>query len=157
MTKIKIAAVITAMVVVGGLLYANSNLLTQTAFAGANMCVPGTPGCDGLGVDSCGMDPFTGQLLVIQHWDKIIFENEEDLLDANENIIEEDSIMDIKVLDDPNAIEFPMQKAVDKLNGAGWTTEDGDPITLDDLELIDVEYAIACSSTDFGLPNNQGT
>ena len=63
--------------------------------------------------------------------------------------------MDIKVLDDPNRIEFPMQKAVDRLNAVGWTTEDGEPITLEDLELIDVEYAIVCDGF-FGDLNGPG-
>ena len=81
------------------------------------------------------------------HFDKIIFENEDDLLNRDGNLAaEEGSIMDIKVLDDPNRIEFPMQKAVDRLNAVGWTTEDGEPITLEDLELIDVEYAIVCAT-----------
>ena len=32
--------------------------------------------------------------------------------------------------------------AVQFLNGAGWTNDDGELITLDDLKLIDIEYAI---------------
>ncbi len=87
-----------------------------------------------------------GECFEILHVDKIIFENEDDLLNRDGNLAaEEGSIMDIKVLDDPNRIEFPMQKAVDRLNAVGWTTEDGEPITLEDLELIDVEYAIVCA------------
>ncbi len=87
-----------------------------------------------------------GECFEILHFDKIIFENEDDLLNRDGNLAaEEGSIMDIKVLDDPNRIEFPMQKAVDRLNAVGWTTEDGEPITLEDLELIDVEYAIVCA------------
>jgi len=90
---------------------------------------------------------------IVEHWDKIIFENEDDLLNAADNIVEEGSIMDIKVLDDPDRIEFPMKKAVQFLNDVDWTTEDGEDITLEDLELIDVEYAIVC----IGIDNNFGT
>ena len=93
-----------------------------------------------------------------EHWDKIIFENEDDLLNRDGNLAaEEGSIMDIKVLDDPNRIEFPMQKAVQFLNDAQWTTDDGEPITLEDLELIDVEYAIVCVGFFDGFPNGGNT
>ena len=93
----------------------------------------------------CGIDHFTGVPLQILHFDKIIFKNGNDLLNGIGGLVEEGSIMDIKVLDDPNRIEFPMEKAVQKLNNAGWTTDEGEPITLKDLELIDVEYAIVCA------------
>ena len=100
------------------------------------------------GTRQCGIDPRTGERLQILHFDKIIFENGEDLLNGKGGLVEEGSIMDIKVLDDPNRIEFPMEKAVQKLNNAGWTTDEGEPITLEDLELIDVEYAIVCAFGD---------
>jgi len=84
--------------------------------------------------------------VAIEHFDKIIFKNEEDLLNAAGGLVEKESIMDIKVEDDPTKIEFPMKKAVQFLNDALWTTKDGELITLEDLELIDVEYAIVCVS-----------
>jgi len=92
-----------------------------------------------------------------EHWDKIIFENEDDLLNAVGGLVEEGSIMDIKVLDNPRSIEFPMKKAVKFLNDALWTTEDGELITLDDLELIDVEYAIVCVPFFDRFPNGGNT
>ena len=152
MTRTKIAAIITATVLVVGSLYIGSNVLPAL---GGITCPPSPPeDCNGIpngpnGPDGtaelCGIDPLTGEPLRILHFDKIIFENEDDLLNRDGNLAaEEGSIMDIKVLDDPNRIEFPMQKAVDKLNAVGWTTEDEEPITLDDLELIDVEYAVVC-------------
>jgi len=81
----------------------------------------------------------------VQHWDKIIFKNEEDLfkLDGTTLAVEEGSIMDIKEIDDPTKIEFPMKKAVERSNEV-WRLEGGELITLKDLKLIDVEYAIIC-------------
>ena len=104
--------------------------------------------------DICGIDPRTGQLFVNQHWDKIIFKNNDELTERGGKpdpdtgklrvVVEKETIMDIKVLDDPNEVEFPMLKALKRVN-AEWTNKDGQDITLKDLELIDVEYAIACS------------
>jgi len=131
MTRTKIAAIITATVLVVGSLYIGSNVLP--ALGGIITCPPFPPeDCNGIpngpnGPDGtaelCGIDPFTGEPLRILHFDKIIFENEDDLFNRDGNLAaEEGSIMDIKVLDDPNRIEFPMQKAVDRLNAVGWTT-----------------------------------
>jgi len=85
------------------------------------------------------------ECLEVLHFDKIIFKNKEDLFKRSDGTlaVEEGSIMDIKVPDNPAAIEFPLKKAVDRSN-IPWTTEDGEDITLKDLELIDVEYAIVC-------------
>ena len=81
----------------------------------------------------------------VQHWDKIIFKSKKDILDADGVVIlDKKAIMDIKVLDDPAKIEFPMQKAADRLNLPGWTTDKGVPFTPDDLKLVDIEYAIVC-------------
>jgi len=107
------------------------------------LCVPEELCAEFLDGDCVSL--FPEPVCVLEHWDKIIFKNEEDLLNAVGGLVEEGSIMDIKVLDDPRSIEFPMKKAVQFLNGAGWTTtDDGELITLEDLELIDVEYAIVC-------------
>ena len=89
----------------------------------------------------------------VNHWDKIIFKNKKDILNADGMIIPKNSVMDIKVIDDPNQIEFPMKKAVDKLNSVSWTTVDGEDITLKDLKLIDIEYAIVCVGFFDGFPN----
>ena len=90
-------------------------------------------------------EPTTETCVQVQHWDKIIFKSKKDILNADGLVVvDKNAIMDIKVLDDPNLIEFPMQKAADRLNLPGWTTDKGDPFTPDDLKLIDIEYAIIC-------------
>ena len=86
-----------------------------------------------------------------QHWDKIVFTSKKNILGSDGSVVaKKGSIMDIKVIDDPNRIEFPMQKAADKLNSVGWTTDKGNPFTPNDLKLIDIEYAIVCAFSDFG-------
>jgi len=96
---------------------------------------------------------FPEPVCVLEHWDKIIFKNKKDILNAGGIIIPKNSVMDIKVIDDPNQIEFPMKKAVDKLNSVSWTTVDLGPITIRDLKLIDIEYAIICVGFFDGFPN----
>ena len=90
----------------------------------------------------------TSQCVKIEHWDKIIFQNNDELLkrfdpNAGTLAVETETVMDIKVKDDPLKIEKPMQKVLDKAN-AVWTNKDGEAITLKDLELIDIEYAVIC-------------
>jgi len=93
-------------------------------------------------------------ICIPEHWDKIIFTSKKDVLNSvGEEIFDKKTIMDIKVLDNPDNIEFPMQKAADKLNSVGWTTEKGEPFTPKDLKLIDIEYAIVCVGFFDGFPN----
>lgn len=138
MNRTKITVIITATVLVVASLYIGSNVLTPVEAGVRN----GDNGGDFFSLlTACEPDN-------VQHWDKIIFKNKKDLFkraDGGTLAIEKGSIMDIKVLDDPAKIEFPLQKAVDRSN-IPWKTEDGD-ITLKDLKLIDVEYAIVCVET----------
>ena len=89
----------------------------------------------------------SGDLICVQseHWDKIIFKNKKEILRVDGTIVvEKNTVMDIKVLDDPTMIEFPMEKAADRLNETPWTNSKGEAFTTDDLKLIDVEYALIC-------------
>ncbi len=89
----------------------------------------------------------------VRHWDKIIFENKKDILKQDGTLaVEKGTIMDIKVLDNPASIEFPLQKAAARLNQPMWTNDKGEFITVNDLKLIDVEYAIVCVSSNV-FPN----
>jgi len=98
-------------------------------------------------------DPWTGvplgpiqHCVDVSHFDKIIFQNEDEFLNSDGTIaVEKETIMDIKVPDDPTKVEFPMLKVLEKVN-AEWTNKDGEVITLEDVELIDIEYAIVCVS-----------
>ncbi len=138
MTKtLTITAIITATVLVVGSLYIGSNVLAPVE-AISDFSLPGE--------DSAACLPEN-----VKHWDKIVFKSKKDFFNAAGVVIDKKSIMDIKVLDDPNLIEFPMKKAADKLNSAGWTTVNGDPFTPGGLKLIDIEYAIVCVTT--GLSN----
>ena len=134
MTKtLTITAIITATVLVVGSLYIGSNVLAPVeAISDVFPPVDGSAACLPENV---------------KHWDKIIFKNKKNILDADgEVIFDKNTIMDIKVLDDPAKIEFPMQKAADRLNKTLWTNDKGLAFTTDDLKLIDVEYAIVCVS-----------
>jgi len=131
MTKtLTITAIITATVLVVGSLYFGSNVLAP--------------------VEAVSHDTFPGDGSAaclpenVKHWDKIVFKSKKDFFNAAGVVIDKKSIMDIKVLDDPNLIEFPMKKAADKLNSALWTTLNGLPFTQNDLKLVDIEYAIVC-------------
>jgi len=139
MTKtLTITAIITATVLVVGSLYIGSNVLAPVE-AISDGTFPGE------GSAACLPEN-------VKHWDKIIFKSKKDILNAAGVVIfDKNAIMDIKVLDDPTKIEFPMQKAADRLNLPGWTTDKGDPFTPGDLKLIDIEYAIVCVTT--GLSN----
>jgi len=135
MIRTKIAAIITAMVLVAGALYMGSTGLAP-AEAGAVDPLPRTVTCDsGAGI--------------VQHWDKIVFKSKKGVfIEGSDGVIQEildkKAIMDIKALDDPNRIELPMQKAADMVNRAGWITDKGEPFTPNDLKLVDIEYAIVC-------------
>ena len=131
MTKtLTITAIITATILVVGSLYIGSNVLAPVE-ATSDVSLPGG------GSAACDVSE-------VKHWDKIIFKSKKDFVNAAGVVIDKKSIMDIKVLDDPNLIEFPMKKAADKLNSAGWTTVNGLAFTPNDLKLIDIEYAIVC-------------
>jgi len=81
----------------------------------------------------------------VNHWDKIIFSSKKDILNKDGVVIfDKKEIFDIKELDDPTTIERPLQKAADKFNSVGWTTEKGESFNPNDLKLIDIEYAIVC-------------
>ena len=132
MTKtLTITAIIAATVLVVGSLYIGSNVLAPVeAISDVSPPVDGSAACLPENV---------------KHWDKIIFKNKKNILDADgEVIFDKNTIMDIKVLDDPAKIEFPMEKAADRLNKTPWTNDKGLAFTTDDLKLIDVEYAIVC-------------
>ena len=102
-----------------------------------------TPGTVGHCLSVGGLPP--GPVCVLEHWDKIIFKSKKDVINsAGVVVADKKSIMDIKVIDDPTKVEFPMQKAADKLNSVGWTTVNGVPFTPSDLKLIDIEYALIC-------------
>ncbi len=90
----------------------------------------------------------------IQHWDKIIFEvvlggGELSLISPDgETELEVEKEYDIKVLDDPNEVADLKQKTADKLNDIGYqkfTIQGPKPIRDFNVEIIDVEYAIACT------------
>ena len=139
MTKtLTITAIIAATVLVVGSLYIGSNVLAPVE-AVSDVFLPGD------GSAACLPEN-------VQHWDKIIFNSKKDFVNAAGVVIDKKSIMDIKVIDDPNLIEFPMKKAADKLNNAKWLTLNGLPFTQNDLKLIDIEYAIVCVS-----PGSLGT
>ena len=132
MIKTKIAAIITATVLAAGVLYASSNVLPAVGGVEPNG-----------GTTSCLPDN-------VQHWDKIIFQNKEEFTEGGPDefgkftiAVEKETIMDIKERDDPDLIEFPMDKVLLAVNQE-WDNKEGDPITLKDVELIDVEYAIVC-------------
>ena len=131
MTKtLTITAIIAATVLVVGSLYFGSNVLAPVEAVSDN-----TSPVDG----SAACLPEN-----VKHWDKIVFKSKKDFFNAAGAVIDKKSIMDIKVLDDPNLIEFPMKKAADKLNSANWLTLNGLPFTQNDLKLVDIEYAIVC-------------
>jgi len=132
MTKtLTITAIITATVLVVGSLYLGSNVLAP-AEAERDFSLPGE------GSGACLPEN-------VKHWDKIIFKNKKEILDSDGNgLFDKNTIMDIKVLDDPTQIEFPMDKVVERLNLTPWTNDKGLEFTTDDLKLIDVEYAIVC-------------
>ena len=134
MTKtLTITAIITATVLVVGSLYIGSNVLAPVeAISDVSFPEDGSAACLPENV---------------QHWDKIIFKSKKDFVNAAGVVIDKKSIMDIKVIDDPAKIEFPMKKAADKLNSAMWLTLNGLPFTQNDLKLIDIEYAIVCVSS----------
>ncbi len=131
MTKtLTITAIIAATILVVGSLYIGSNVLAPVEAVSDDTFPVG---------DSAACLPEN-----VKHWDKIIFKSKKDFVNAAGVVIDKKSIMDIKVIDDPAKIEFPMEKAADKLNSAGWTTVNGLPFTPNDLKLIDIEYAIVC-------------
>jgi len=141
MIKTKIAAIITATILVAGALYIGSSALVTATEDGLPGEVPRIVTCEsGAGI--------------VQHWDKIVFTSKKGVFDVGadgviQEILDKKAIMDIKVIDDPNKIEFPMQKAADMVNRAGWITEKGESFTPKDLKLVDIEYAIVC--VDRGL------
>jgi len=96
----------------------------------------------------------------VQHWDKIIFKVK---LKGNENKIFNTMMMptvleigltyDVKVLDDPETVAELERKVSSKLTDLGYLVEKklGNNITTQqvartNIEIIDVEYAIACIS-----------
>jgi len=136
MIRTKIAAIITAMVLVAGALYIGSSGLAP---AEADVHIGDLPR-----LVTCDRGAGT-----VQHWDKIVFTSKKGVfIEGTDGVIQEildkKSIMDIKVIDDPNRIEFPMQKAADMVNRAGWITDKGEHFTPNDLKLVDIEYAIVC-------------
>ena len=136
MIKTKIAAIITATILVAGALYIGSSALVTASEDGLPGELPRIVTCDrGAGI--------------VQHWDKIVFTSKKGVFIAGadgviQEILDKKAIMDIKVIDDPNRIELPMQKAADKVNSVGWITNQGMDFTPNDLKLVDIEYAIVC-------------
>jgi len=136
MIRTKIAAIITATVLVAGALYMGSTGLAPAEAGFVVDLPPLTATCDrGAGI--------------VQHWDKIVFKSKKDVFMAGTDgvireVLDKKAIMDIKALDDPNRIELPMKKAADMVNRAGWITDKGERFTPNDLKLVDIEYAIVC-------------
>ncbi len=142
MTRTKIAAIMTATVLVVASLYIGSNVLAPAA-AGSE------PPRDSV-LTACAREN-------VQHWDKIIFSSKKDILNKEGVVIfDKKEIFDIKVIDDPTKIERPLLKAAEKFNRVGWTTEKGEPFTPKDLKLIDIEYAIVCVEIGLGDPGDPG-
>ena len=97
----------------------------------------------------------------IQHWDKIIFEvvlgdGELSFISPEgATVLDVDKEYDIKVLDNPDEVADLKQKTADKLNELGYekfTIQFPRPIRDFNIDIIDVEYAIACTSGGGTVP-----
>ena len=91
----------------------------------------------------------------IQHWDKVVFSInlipfDEGFISPNgETVLDEFSIFDVKVLDDPNKLADLREKVVLKLALMGYQKDNAleqGPVDLAEtnIEIIDVEYSIVC-------------
>ena len=76
----------------------------------------------------------------------VYFVNDAKIVRPDESSIPRNSLVDIKVLDDPFDVADLEQKAVDFLNNGGFTRAGGGAFSKAHLEITDVEYAITCIS-----------
>jgi len=92
----------------------------------------------------------------IQHWDKVIFSaNMDDPFDEGfispngKTELDEFSVFDVKVLDDPNELADLREKVVQKLSSLGYQKNYFlEPFIRDlaetNIDIIDIEYSIIC-------------
>ena len=92
--------------------------------------------------DPC--DSFSG---VLQHWDKIIFQTDRKLIHSFEPTILPILHYDIKVQQDPFFVTNLEKTVRDFLNANGYTTTDKGKVRQLMIDIVDVEYDIACIST----------
>jgi len=164
MTKtLTITAIITATILVVGLLYIGSNVLTPVEATVHNGSPPTDP-----------TDPPEKVNVIcpqenVKHWDKIIFEPK---LKGSENEISIPGVLgselrekkphDIKILDDPETVVDLERAVADKLNELGYRVEKDlgggstttQLVSPNNIKMKDVEYAIACISNavEPGIP-----
>lgn len=92
----------------------------------------------------------------IAHWDKIIFRaipgnfflcppNSIDPDNLNDFQINNNSVLDIKVEDDPALVADVKAKVANFLNNLGCQRQIGGAIEPRQVDIIDVEYAIVCT------------
>jgi len=154
MTRTKITAIITATILVVGSLYIGSNVLAPVEAVEHNGTPPPPPTDPPEKVNTiCPQEN-------VKHWDKIIFEPK---LKGNENKIfipdvafselREKKPHDIKILDDPDTVVDLERAVAQKLNDLGYFVEKQSGqntinqfVSPTNIEIIDVEYAIACVS-----------
>jgi len=97
-------------------------------------------------------DNFNG---VLVHWDKIIFKTDQRLINAFPSpgvlsILTPSKTYDIKVVQDPFSITNLELTVSNFLNANFYTTVGEGKVTPGFITIVDVEYAIACTSTGFG-------
>ena len=93
-------------------------------------------------------DPCDSLSGVLQHWDKIIFQTDRKLINAFEPTILSVLHYDIKVQQDPFFVTNLERTVSDFLNANGYTTTGKDKVRPLMIDIVDVEYAIACASVE---------
>jgi len=90
----------------------------------------------------------------LQHWDKIIFKPNQKLFNDSPSplfpfVLSPNKIYDIKVVQDPLAVT-DLQGTVSKfLSDSGYKTSGGSKVFPRFIEIVDVEYEIACVKPPF--------